>query len=90
MQKIKTVEITQEQIKDLRARIEAHALKDNDYTLFDAFVQSYSLFQQALEEKNITINKLRSVFGKKTEKVSKVTLPKNHRFKSEVQYLRKI
>jgi len=69
MQKIKSIEISPKQVEDLRARLEVHALEENDYTLLDAFVQSHFLFQEALQEKNITISKLRSVFGKKTEKI---------------------
>jgi len=70
MHKLKAIKISKTQVHDLRTKLKNRQLEDIDYTLLDDFVQSYLSFQQALAEKNITIAKLRSIFGSKTERIS--------------------
>lgn len=73
--KIRTIELSVEEIESLLLRVETGALKDGDYEIIKAMAETIIELKEALQDKGTKINKLlRMLFGAKTEK-SKSALP---------------
>jgi len=63
-----------EQLDGLLERVRARALEQTDYPLIEAVVQTLGLLRQALEQKKLSIERLRGMlFGAKTESTSIIT-----------------
>jgi len=67
------IELSQEERDSLLQRLENRELQDSDYQLIAAMVETIDLLSRALEQKNISIKRLRGmIFGPKTEKTKNV------------------
>jgi len=62
------------ELDGLLERVRARALEETDYPLIEAVVQTLGLVRQALEQKELSIKRLRGMlFGSKTESTSIIT-----------------
>jgi hypothetical protein len=62
------------QLDGLLERLRTRALEETDYPLIEAVVQTLSIVRQALEQKELSIKRLRAMlFGAKTESTSTIT-----------------
>jgi transposase len=62
------------ELDGLRERLRSRALAETDYPLIEAVVQTLSIVRQALEQKKLSIKRLRAMlFGAKTESTSIIT-----------------
>jgi transposase len=67
------IELSQEEREALLQRLESRELQDSDYQLIVAMVETIDFLSLALEQKNISIKRLRRIiFGDKTEKTANV------------------
>jgi len=67
------IELSQEEREALLQRLQSRELQDSDYQLIAAMVETIDLLSRALEQKNISIKRLRHmIFGAKTEKTANV------------------
>ena len=67
------VPLTSELVEALCARVDASSLAEHDRTIIKACMRDYLLLGHAFVEKSHSIHKLlRMIFGRKTEKASKV------------------
>jgi transposase len=71
MQKAKVIELSQEEAKRLLRDIK-DKVSDHDYELLESLINTIDVLNSVLREKKISINRLRSLFGIKTEKSSRV------------------
>ena len=60
------LEIDVEQLNALLDRIEQHKLTESDFPLIADLIRSMAWLSQSLEDQNITIHRLRKIFGFKT------------------------
>ncbi len=73
MKEPQRIELSQEERDSLLQRLENRELQDSDYQLIAAMVETIDLLSRALEQKNISIKRLRRmIFGAKTEKTKNV------------------
>ncbi len=73
MKEPQRIELSQEEREALLQRLESRELQDSDYQLIAAMVETIDLLSRALEQKNISIKRLRRmIFGAKTEKTKNV------------------
>lgn len=70
MTKPNRLEIDLEQLNALLDRIEQHKLAEADFPLIADLIRSIAWLSQTLEDQNITIHRLRKIFGFKTERTS--------------------
>ena len=63
------LEIDLEQLNALLDRIEQHKLTEADFPLIADLIRSMAWLSQSLEDKSITIHRLRKIFGFKTERL---------------------
>ena len=71
MKSFERIVLKDEEVDSLLGRISANQLKESDKKIITAIVRIYQQIQFALQEANITIHRLRGIFGfKKTEKRS--------------------
>ena len=62
------------QLDGLLERVRARTLEETDYPLIEAVVQTLSIVRQALEQKKLSLKRLRSMLvGAKTESTSSIT-----------------
>ena len=64
------IELTQEQVENLRNRIERNILSDADRKLLVDLIDAVRWMNQSLEEKRLSIRRLQKIFGIQTEKTS--------------------
>jgi hypothetical protein len=71
MQKAKVIELSREEaqrlLRDLKGKV-----SEDDYKLLEGLVNTIDVLNSALKEKKISISRLRSLFGIKTEKSSRI------------------
>ena len=73
MKEPQRIELSQEEREALLQRLENRELQDSDYQLIAAMVETIDLLSRVLEQKNISIKRLRRmIFGPKTEKTANV------------------
>jgi hypothetical protein len=70
MTKPDRLELNLEQLNALLDRIEQHRLVETDYPLIADLIRSMSWLSAKLEDKDITIHRLRKIFGFSTERTS--------------------
>lgn len=69
----KPIELDADELQDLKQRVAAGALREDDHKILQAVITTYLYFARLLEAKNTSIKRLRRLlFGKKTEKVDNV------------------
>lgn len=69
----KVIEISKEKIIDLQEKLEKGSLDSNDYQLLAKILESYTIINEKLGDKNISIKKLQQMlFGTKTESSKKI------------------
>lgn len=61
------INLTPEEIDQLLKRLRSHSLEENDYALLGELIRSLLWLGKELEEKKMSIDRLRKVFGIKTE-----------------------
>jgi transposase len=66
------IELSPEEMEKLLERIEKHALTEKDYETLMGLVNTVSFLNHLLREKQISIKRLKSIFGIKTEKASHI------------------
>lgn len=66
------IDFTPEQIDDLIERIDKRCLAEEDYPLLANLIRAITWLNLSLQEKKISIRRLRSVFGIKTESAKKL------------------
>jgi len=72
----KTIELSYEEFDALLKRVEMGALRDGDIEIIKGMIETIKFLSAALQEKNISIKRLRSIiFGAKTEKTKVVVKP---------------
>lgn len=72
----KTIELSYEEFDALVKRVEMGMLKDGDIEIIKGMIETIKFLSGALQEKNISIKRLRSIiFGAKTEKTKVVVKP---------------
>src|SRR4030042_6128372 len=71
MPKTKVIELSQEEAQRLLRDIKGKVSED-DYKLLEGLVNTIDVLNSALKEKKISISRLRSLFGIKTEKSSRI------------------
>ena len=74
MKEPQRIELSQEERESLLQRLENRELQDSDYQLIAAMVETIDFLSRALEQKNISIKRLRRmIFGAKTEKTKNIS-----------------
>jgi transposase len=69
----KQIDLDLEQVDALLKRVETGTLKDGDYEIIKAMVETIQLLSQCVDEKAASIRRLlRMLFGERTEKLKKV------------------
>jgi transposase len=69
----KRIDLTPEQLDALLKRVEAGSLQDGDYEIIKGMAETLSFLSQAVDNKNISIQRLlKLIFGDSTEKTAKV------------------
>ncbi len=83
----KRVELNIEQVNILLDRIEQHKLIESDYPLIADLIRSLAWLSNTLEEQNITLHRLRKIFGFKTERTSNLpnTKPEDEKKSDETK-----
>jgi len=71
MRKAKVIELSQEEAQRLLRNLKDKVSED-DYKLLEGLINTIDVLGSALREKKISINRLRNLFGIKTEKSSRV------------------
>jgi transposase len=71
MKKAKVIELSQEEAQRLLRNLKDKVSED-DYKLLEGLINTIDVLSSALKEKKISISRLRSLFGIKTEKSSRV------------------
>ena len=73
MTDVKRIDLTQEQTDSLLLRVKANRLKEGDYEIIKAIIDTLTLLCQAYDEKTTSIKRLlRMIFGARTEKTKNV------------------
>nr|MBC8246028.1 IS66 family transposase [Deltaproteobacteria bacterium] len=73
MTNVKRIDLTQEQTDSLLLRVKANRLKEGDYEIIKAIIDTLTLLCQAYDEKTTSIKRLlRMIFGARTEKTKNV------------------
>jgi transposase len=72
MRKPERLDFTPEQIEELLDRLENKCLEEKDYPLLTDLIKAIVWMNLSLQEKELTIRRLRSVFGIKTESAKKL------------------
>lgn len=73
MKEPQRIELSQEEREALLERLQSRELQDSDYRLIVAMLETIDFLSLALEQKNISIKRLRRmIFGAKTEKTANV------------------
>ena len=72
MQKPGRLDFTPEQIEGLLDRIDQQWLEKSDYPILSDLIKAIVWMNLSLQEKELTIRRLRSVFGIKTETAKKL------------------
>ena len=69
MTDVKRIDLTQEQTDSLLLRVKANRLKEGDYEMIKAIINTLRFLGQAYDEKTTSIKRLlRMIFGARTEK----------------------
>jgi hypothetical protein len=71
MKELQKIELSQEEIDNLVKRLEGK-LSDDDYLTIKGLINTVSYLREALQEKKISIKRLKRLFGIKTEKSSHI------------------
>ena len=66
------LEFTEEEIEDLMQRLEEHTLREQDYPLLIDLIKAIIWMNLSLQEKSLSIKRLRAVFGIKTETANRL------------------
>ena len=64
------LELSVEQLNALLDRIEQHKITEQDYPLIADLIRSMAWLSKTLEDQNITIHRLKKIFGFKTERTN--------------------
>lgn len=72
MESPKQLSFTKEQIEELVDRLEKRSLRGEDYPLLIELIKGLIWLNLSLKEKNLSIKRLRAIFGVKTETASKL------------------
>ena len=72
MKRPKRLDFTPEQVEALLARIESQSLLPDDFPLFADLLRAMIWMESSLKEKTLSIKRLKSIFGIKTESAKKL------------------
>ena len=72
MSALKQLDFTPEQIEDLIDRLDTETLTKKDYPIFANFLKAIVWMNLSLQEKSLSIQRLRSVFGIKAKSAKRL------------------
>jgi hypothetical protein len=73
MKKPKRLDFTEEEVDALITRVESEQLKIDDFPLLADILRAMIWLEHELKEKRLSIKRLRSIFGIKTERLRKLS-----------------
>ena len=71
------IELSRQEAMNLTERIKDKKLTDSDYVVLELLVSERVMFTDVLQEKNLSIKRLRRIFNIKTEKLANILKGEN-------------